>query len=501
MTENSAQHKLTDYLLAALLPLLAVLYPIVFTYANNVSILTMASLWRILEIFAAISLLVYLIWVLVLKKKPFSAALAALCFVLLFLTYGSIYQLLIKIDLLPVYHFSLLPAAVILGGYLGWLVSKIPAEAGKKVWLILTSMAAILLVLNFVKIVPAELQKKSQAANGSTASAAAPAKPAAGAQVYPDIYWLIFDEFSGFDVASDYFNYPEIDQFSEHLQQMGFQVVEGSHSSSYLTLHQIATRLNYEQLPADLDELAYYQKISDNKVMHLLKSKGYTTVVMDEARSASFAFQAKTAIQADILLEDTLVSGQAAPEMVFNPFSLLVAERTMLLPFTQNYDIENVDLEKHRDTVYFVADELGKLDLPQPKFVYSHLLLPHMPFMFAENGSYLQPSAYHDWNYYFGQYQFTLKIIDRTVQTIMEAADPDNPPIIILQSDHGARNLGDNGNGERSLINYPDIYRTSILYAVYAPACPNMPLTDGIDPVNTFPLVFNCLFDSNIPLQ
>lgn len=487
-----------DHLLGGLLPLLSVVYLVFFTYATNAEILSLSSLWGILGVLSAIAVLVYILWSLLLKKRPYQSALAAFLFMLLFLTYGGVYKLLTKADFFPVRNFNLMPLVIVIGAYLAWFVSKMSMEMSKKLWMVIISLAGILVLFNLSRIIPIEIQKHSQKSRTMFTQTTSMVPDTTGK---PDIYWLIFDEFSGFDVMRDYFHYPEIDNFVQDLGNLGFHVVENSHASSYLTLHQIATRLNYEQLPADLKEVEYYNYISNNKVMSELKSRGYTTVVLDEAGSAAFGFQAKTPINSDIQLDNYVETTDASSSMVFGSFGLLVARQTMLAPLTVYYNLDDEGIATHRDTVYFVADELTKLDLPKPKFVYSHLLLPHMPFMFTENGTYLESPYYHDWDYYLGQYKFSLKIITRTVQSILDEADPQNPPIIILQSDHGARNLGNNSSGQRGLENFSDEYKTSIMYAVYAPACPDMPLKDGIDPVNTFPLIFNCLFDMDIPLQ
>lgn len=498
MNRNRKHLIFFDHLLGVLLPLLVAMYLVFFTYATNVEILSLSSLWGILGVLSVIAVFVYFLWSLLLKKKPYQSALAAFLFMLLFLTYGSVYKLLINVDFFPVRHFNLMPLVIVFGSYLGWFVSKISMELSKKLWMLLVSLASLLVIFNLAMIIPIEIQKYTQKPQTTITQISSIASDTTGK---PDIYWLIFDEFSGFDVMRNYFQYPEIDNFVRDLENLGFRVVENSHASSYLTLHQIATRLNYEQLPTNLKEVEYYKYISDNKVMSELKSRGYTTVVLDEARSAEFGFQAKTPISSDIQLDDYVKSTDHSSSKVFGSFGLLIIRKTMLAPLAIYYNLDDEGIARHRDTVYFVADELANLDLPKPKFIYSHLLLPHMPFMFTENGTYLESPFYHDWDYYLGQYKFSLKIIIRTVRSILDEADPQNPPIIILQSDHGARNLGNNSSGQGGLDNYNDEYKTSIMYAVYAPICQDMPLEDGIDPVNTFSLVFNCLFDMNIPLQ
>lgn len=498
MISNQKHLNCSDYLVGVLLPLLASMYFVIFTFANNVDILALSSLWGILGVLSGISILIYVVWSLLLEKKPYQSALAAFLCMLLFLTYGNVYNLLTKADFFPVRNFNLMPLVIILGAYLGWFVSKLSKELSKKLWTVLTALAGLLVLFNIVSIIPVEIQKHSQKAQTTITQAPSTVTETVGT---PDIYWLIFDEFSGFDVMRDYFQYPEIDDFVQDLENMGFVVVENSHASSYLTLHQIATRLNYEQLPSDLKEVEYYKYISDNKAMSELKSRGYTTAVLDEARSATFGFQDKTPIKSDIQLDDYVNTTDTTSSIVFNSFGLLVARQTMLAPLTVYYSLDNEGIIRHRDTIYFVADDLAMVDIPSPKFVYSHVLLPHMPFMFTETGTYLESPAYHDWDYYLGQYKFTLKIILRTLRSILDEADPQNPPIIILQSDHGARNLGNNSSGQGGLDDFLNEYKRSIMYAVYAPACPDMPLVDGIDPINTFPLVFNCLFEMDIPLQ
>ncbi len=419
---------------------------------------------------------------------------------ILFLMYGNLFDLLVKLNFFSVRHFNLIPFVIILGFYLGLAISKISSEVSKKIWLILIALTSIMVVFNITRIVPIEMQKASnkKGANGPVTSV--PVKKNEGAT--PDIYWLIFDEFAGFDVMRDYFNYPEIDAFKTDLETLGLVVIEDSHSSSSKTLHQIATRLNYQAFDKDLSEVDLYPYITRSRVFDVLKLRGYTTVVLDEARSSRIGFASKPQIDADIHLEEFIDNHDVKSSKLFGEFSLLIAKQTMFRTITHLFSIDDEEIAIHRNHIYLVSDQLGKLDIPSPKFVYSHLLLPHKPFMFSQYGTLLEPSQYQNYQNYLGQYIFTLKIIKDSIKSIQSSSDPENPPVIILQSDHGARNLKEGGKGgEGPLINYPDKHHTSILYAVYAPMCPDMPLKDGIDPINTFPVIFNCLFDMDIPLQ
>jgi hypothetical protein len=51
------------------------------------------------------------------------------------------------------------------------------------------------------------------------------------------------------------------------------------------------------------------------------------------------------------------------------------------------------------------------------------------------------------------------------------------------------------------LENYPEEYKTWIVNALHLPGCADAPLAQDMDPINTFPIVFNCYFDAGIPLK
>ncbi len=229
MIRNQNHSMFIDRLLGCLLPLLVAMYIVFFTYATNAEILSLSSLWGILGVLSAIAVLVYILWSLLLKRRPYQSALAAFLFMLLFLTYGSVYEILTKADFFPVRHFNLIALDIILGAYLGWFVSKISKQLSKKLWMILVCLVGVLVLFNLARIIPIEIQKHSQKSRTMFTQTASMVSDTTGK---PDIYWLIFDEFSGFDVMRDYFHYPEIDNFVQDLENLGFNVVENSHASS-----------------------------------------------------------------------------------------------------------------------------------------------------------------------------------------------------------------------------------------------------------------------------
>jgi len=75
--------------------------------------------------------------------------------------------------------------------------------------------------------------------------------------------------------------------------------------------------------------------------------------------------------------------------------------------------------------------------------------------------------------------------------------ESENPPVIILQADHGPRNTFIDGKFPTE-----DMFKEGmrILNAIYIPGQKYDLLYDSITPVNTFRVVFNTLFGENYDL-
>jgi hypothetical protein len=106
-----------------------------------------------------------------------------------------------------------------------------------------------------------------------------------------------------------------------------------------------------------------------------------------------------------------------------------------------------------------------------------------------------------NWQYYLENYMFSIKVAESMINNILANADLKNPPVIILQSDHGARNHLTSQIGSAVLPNYPEKFKTLILFALSLPGYDYSSLSQDINPINTFPIVLNHLFDANIALK
>lgn len=121
--------------------------------------------------------------------------------------------------------------------------------------------------------------------------------------------------------------------------------------------------------------------------------------------------------------------------------------------------------------------------LPGPKLVFAHIRIPHDPYVFGKEGQYLPDQTAHAPGY---PDQVTylndrlLPIVDR----ILQQAGPS--PVILLQGDHGSPEFR------------ADARRMSILNATRLPAAQPGDVYPTLSPVNSFRLVFDRLFDTQL---
>jgi phosphoglycerol transferase MdoB-like AlkP superfamily enzyme len=92
-------------------------------------------------------------------------------------------------------------------------------------------------------------------------------------------------------------------------------------------------------------------------------------------------------------------------------------------------------------------------------------------------------------------------VAEQMVNNIVSKSDPNRPPVIILQSDHGARNLVWHDNQATLLQDYPEALKHNILFAMYIPGYSFTGIQQNLNPINTFPLIFNYLFKDSIPIK
>jgi hypothetical protein len=168
----------------------------------------------------------------------------------------------------------------------------------------------------------------------------------------------------------------------------------------------------------------------------------------------------------------------------------------------------------HRERLDFIMEKLPRVDEgTRPRFVFAHLLAPHPPFVFDEEGRSVSPErpfGFYDGSdfykhggsreEYVRSYAAQARYVTRRLETVLTQLleSSQRPPVILLQSDHGPGAHLD----WRSIPDSDLRERFGILFATYLPGFESITLPHDMSPVNTFRLVFDLYFGSELgPLE
>jgi hypothetical protein len=313
----------------------------------------------------------------------------------------------------------------------------------------------------------------------------------------PDIYYIILDGYSradtlekmGFDNSS----------FIHQLENIGFYVADCSISNYRNTVNSVAASLNMDYLwrsipnngEKDTRTTALYDSIKHSAIRNKLEGFGYKTIGFETGYAWLNITDAYLFSTPDInyYWADTLL-----------PFEELLIRTTALKPlidrniihFTQNNTTQKnfSQFENHYKIVQHALDSLPAIakEVEGPKFVYLHLVTPHAPYIFLPDGSFNPDSNFYADPYgngtgltqeysiegYLNNIRFINKRILNVLKEIIENSS--NPPVIILQGDHG-------------LIF--EEYKNNIFNSYYFPDNNYSKLYSTISPVNSFRVVLN----------
>jgi hypothetical protein len=470
-------------------PLVIGIYPILALLAGNIRQTEAVVVFRPLLISLAASALLFLLFRLVIRDWHRAAVPSAIV-ILLFFMYGHAYNYFRTVDILGFVigrHRILLLIWIVLVALSVWIAARRPSNFQKQT----PSINIISLLLLVYPLYTITAYSVSEYRTASSDPQPAQALTVAENQSLPDIYYIILDSYTRSDVLKDAYGYNNSD-FLNDLKDMGFYVADCSTSNYMWTRVSVASALNLQYLQdmpafvAAADKDIFSEELLKHSLLReTLESLGYKTVGF----ATGYPFTEIT--DADLYLEP--------PSLLRNvrEFDVLLMQTT-LLRVLQDFGIIYINQTAtalYRDRTLFALSQLE--DPPQlgsPKFVYMHIIAPHPPFVFGPRGEYLNPfefvldeNGYTSSTYsqgYVDQVTFISNEITASVRRLL--AESPEPPIIIIQGDHGPwKQEGEN--------------RVSILNAYYLPGHEES-LYPNITPVNTFRLILNQYFNADYPL-
>lgn len=483
-----------------ILPVLVASYPIIYLYSQNVQIVSSSQLVLPLSIAWAGSLILWATFSLIAKDTGKGGIISAV-FVVFFFAYGHMFDWVTAASALELRHRHFLPITLFIAGYIGYFIATTKkAELIKGFFKVSCVAVAFLLVVNIVPIIPVELQKSQMGIHQSSTSPLTAPGTVDSAANYPDIYYIVLDEYASFETLEKVWGYDN-SEFKDFLESRGFFVAEKSRTHNLGSIFVVASILNMQYIDpiSDLetDKLRCFSLINDNKAMKFFSSKNYTTVAIDGLKSG---FSSKGNIQADYYFDPHDITKDDLLSAKYDDFFLLAYGKTMLEAFSFVFvpDLAAVD-DWYRQSRLYKFDKLTQLDsISSPKFVYAHMLLPHGPFLFDKNGNkanWNDRLNYRDKNVYLEQLIFTTKTVEATVDSLLKQYPESEPPIIIIQSDHGLRS-------HHYGVDYiPKDDQYKILNAFLLPGYDYTTLDDDIRPVDVLPIVIEHYINTTAPQQ
>ena len=311
--------------------------------------------------------------------------------------------------------------------------------------------------------------------------------PQTSDQTHPDVYFIILDMYGRNDVLTDDFGYGST-IFLNSLKKMGFYVASCSQSNYPNTAPSLSATLNGNYLqelsPRGIGTKTMWYLIQNSAVENAFRKEGYKIVAFEteyrwtEWRDADIYYQIHSGsinFFESILLRSSVLG--------------MLTEKNLVTPTTFTSDKRKYEL-----TMY-ALEELNKApEIPGPKFVFAHLTVPHPFFVLGPDGEFLAVPPHYEGNElyytkdeyiigYRNQVEYISARITEVIENIIKNSS--QPPIIILQGDHGPRFVELNK-------------QFWILNAYYFPDT-KPELQPFLSPVNNFRMVFETYFGASLP--
>ncbi len=483
-------------------PILFAAFPVLHLFRTNIDeVSTGEALQPLGLVVAAAAVLLLIAW-LVLRDVRRAALLVSLV-VFLFFSYGYVADAIEDVEVAGVtvgrdrYVLALF-ALLALGG--GWLLLRVRRSL-PEVTKILNGVAAVLVLTTAVPIVadkltgPADVEAVSHPSPIPTAGEVLNGKR--------DIYYVNFDRYGGEDSLGPYFDYDNR-PFLSSLEAKGFVVAHHARANYPNTGHSISSMLNMNYL----DEVAkqvgtsgdwgpLYGLIKDHEVGRFLKEQDYRYVHL-----GSWFEGTRTSV-----LADETISYDPLSE-----FSRTLLDTTPLGPLSKSFGFGKDTLDPRRVSwarVLFQIEQLVRVGNDgKPTFVFAHIILPHEPYVFERDGSFLEADVMkrrHWHRNYLEALMFANTMLTKTADRLLAGPD-ESDPIIIFASDEGPPPGNDSANKNPD----PDAWTSKttrqllqkfpILTAMYLPGVTDPGIPQTITPVNFFRKIFSLYFGANLPL-
>lgn len=466
-------------------PIFFVLYPIFALRQANITYVKFSVTVRSIALAILLLGLVWFLLRLILRDWHKAGVLSTLG-MMLFFSYGHVYIWAAERPFGPLRHRTMILICVLIAAAAAVFLIRRKPSKGLVRFLNITGLVMISLVLVQSAVYAIQVRQASSAARASRTQDGV----AVVGELMPDIYLIIVDGYTRSDVLLESYGYDNSALLSS-LEEMGFYVAACSQSNYPVTNLSLISMMNMDYFYNLFEEGQVIPSLRSSTVSETVRELGYTVVGFENWVEGHFD-----------LLEDVHLSNKSANRaklavggginefesmLIETSFLRIFVDMPQLLPKLILGDFDDLKFYEHYLQTEYILEELKNLpSMPGPKFVLAHILAPHAPYIFNQDGTYRSPNqdaiaGYRDNVAYIDNF------LPETIKAILDNSEV--PPIIIIQGDHGPK------GGDLT----PEA-RLAILNAYYLEEEYRDTLYPTITPINSFRVIFNAYFEAHFPL-
>ncbi len=286
-----------------------------------------------------------------------------------------------------------------------------------------------------------------------------------------NIYFIVPDTYPNNNILQKFFGFDN-KEFIQQLEKLGFVVAENAHSNYITTDHCLSSMLNMDYIDNFMNynenesQYILFNRLQNylinNRFVKQIQELGYKYYHIANYWELNFANVSDCA--------DNIIRYKNNID-----YETVLFKKTLLAKL-----IKKINFFIIRNSHLFAFNMLNSsINFQGPKFVYAHLICPHAPFCFDDNGNVPQNlnnrcyvEDYDNIEEFSRLYLSQIKYLNkRLLEIVTNIKEKDRNAIIIIQSDHGSDYTWLTNYARRDDINYFDLMleRFNPFRAIYAP--------------------------------
>lgn len=255
----------------------------------------------------------------------------------------------------------------------------------------------------------------------------------------PNVYLMVMDGYAGYESLQDSFGFKN-DSLYSFLKQNSFNIVPSTSNYDF-TFYSMASTLNMEYIKGDFEKETATQKDIQqrfNEVRYAAVFAAFNAMNYNIENYSFFDVNVKQGIynrsNSFFPMHSFLLLNKIFHKRLLSDLGWMLHDGKFKIDWFTKEKIYRSDT--YNTKALKMLHTSISTESTQPKFCYTHLLLPHEPYYKDSTGRYinLTGGAMYDKALYVSYVKYTNSIIQSAVTGIV---DKDASAIIIIMSDHG----------------------------------------------------------------